>query len=73
MEHSVIQITTENWVELESDTCTEPERQNYRELGQSVELESDPCREPERGRIQRTQQGESRELEEQEKEEPTEL
>ena len=39
--------------------------ENYRELGQSVELESDPCREPERGRIQRTQQGESRELEEQ--------
>ena len=26
MEHSVIQITIENWVELESDPCTEPER-----------------------------------------------
>ena len=49
-----------------------PENSN-RELGQSAERESDPCREPERGRIQRTQQGESRELEEHEKEEPTEL
>ena len=47
--------------------------ENYRELGQSVELESDPCREQKRGRTQRTLQGESRELEEQEKEESTEL
>ena len=47
--------------------------ENSRELGQSGGLESDQCREPERGRIQRRRQGESRKLEEQEKEEPTEL
>ena len=44
--------------------------ENYRELGQSVELESDPCREPERGRIQRTQQGEPKELQNGRRENP---